>query len=234
MEEVFEGVMIATASAAPVVSWEYTVSLLGLRYPARVFRLKKCAARGLDWGRNELIHWFLDSSNCLSLLLLDDDAVVHPDTIQRLQSWNKPVVSALSVQRKQPFAPVAWRDHLGEDSHRQYAPIPRGWLGSIRSWVIAHPEVVNARAYGAATVLSPRPDDALVEVQAGSAHCLLIDRDVLDRMGSPWFQPGISFYKEAGCKCYVDRSCVAGHIGHTVAGLLDFAVYDSVTHYEEE
>lgn len=236
-DEVLEGVMIATASAAPMVRWEYTVSLLGLRYPARVFRLKECPQYGLDYGRNSLISYFLYGSKCLFLLLLDDDAVVHPDTIERLRSWDKPVVSVLSVQRRAPYAPVAWRDHLGEGQHREFCDLPRGWLGNIRNWIISHPDLMKTRAYGTALVLKPRPDDALVEVKAGSAHCVLIDRDVLQAIPEPWFVPGESFYEkaiEAGFSCFVDRSCVAGHIGRTIAGLRDFAIYDSVTHYEEE
>lgn len=237
MEDVYEGVMIASASTSGVVSWEYTVSLLGLRYPAKVFRLRKCAQYGLDWGRNALISNFLYGSQCLSLLLLDDDAVVHPGTIQRLLSWNKPVVSTLSVQRRAPYAPVAWRDHLGEGQHREFDALPHGWLRNIRNWIMAHSEMLETRAYGTALVLKPRPDDALVEVKAGSAHCVLINRDVFEAAPQTWFVPGESFYEKvraAGFSCYVDRSCVAGHVGRTIAGLRDFAVYDSVTHYEEE
>lgn len=229
--DVQEGVMIATASTAPSVSWEYTVSLLQLRYPAKVFRMKQCEYQGLDWGRNDLVQNFLGSS-CLWLLLLSDIAVVHPDTIERLVSWNQPVVSALSVQREPPHSPAAYQE---VPRNERFFEMPQGWMGTIRDWVIKYPAVLTS--FGTPVVVEPRPVDALVEVRSGSVECILIDRDVLLAIGRPWFEYEEPFHKkvrDAGFKCYVDRSVVAGHIRSGMAGLLDFAVWDPIVKYSEE
>lgn len=228
MEGVYSGTAVGTVAIGRP-SWEFVLGLIGLKFTASVFKIELAEHAGVDAARNKLVSWFL-RTNFLSLLLLDADVIVHPLTIERLRSWEVPIVSAICVQRTPPYAPVDYRDHKADGAYRHYAspePLPEGrWFANIEDWMIRHPLALNARSKP--VVLQPRPVNALVRVNAVGAHCLLVDREVFSQRPQPWFEPGVSF--GAGL---VDRSVVVGHEVKHLAGLVDYAVYSSAYRIEE-
>lgn len=230
-------VMIGTVALGQP-EWSYVKSLVSLKAPgAKVFN-PVIGKQGIDEGHNRLNEEFL-ASGCEWLLSVDSDAVLHPDTLMRLMSWEQPIVSALAVGRVPPFACVAYGEATEKGTHMRETD-------AIREWAYEHPVVMQVST---PIVIDPRPDDALMEIQRSGAHCLLTHRSVIASVTPPWFVRtgknakegrGSDFYfsarvKEAGYDIYLDRSVVAGHIVHGhVANLLDFMVWDSVINYETQ
>lgn len=99
---------VYTGTAVGIVRWgheptrEFMRGLLRLRYPLSPVKLALAEQEGVDAARNELVRWFLNS-DFLTLLLLDANVVVHPETLVRLKSWDAPIVSALGA----PFSDLA-------------------------------------------------------------------------------------------------------------------------------
>lgn len=217
--------------------WPYVESLVALKAPGPKMFMMVNGKQGIDEGHNQLCESFL-ATDMEWLLSLDSDAVVHPDTLMRLLSWEEPFVSAVATGRVPPFWPVVFNGGQPNGTFKRE-------IAMMRQWVQRYPELIgmNKRAI----VLDPRPEDALFEVERSGAHCLLVHRSVVEAIKPPWFMRcgsrgnlggGSDFYftkmaREAGFKTYVDRSVLSGHIVHGhVAGLLDFMVWDSVLNYE--
>lgn len=130
------------------------------------------------------------------LLMCDIDQVYHPKTVTRLLSHNLPIVGALVHRRYPPFDSLMMKLVDIDENTRAFA--------SIDDW----------------------EEDALVEVDATGAGCIMYDMSVFRKMPRPWFkaaygpdgQPiGEDFgfcrdLKEAGYKIYVDTSVPAGHL----------------------
>lgn len=229
------GVMIGTVAVGPP-EWGFVKSLVGLIAPGeKTFHLVR-GKQGIDEGHNRLCADFLESGDEW-LLSMDSDAVLHPMTLIRLLSWDEPFVTALAVGRVAPFAAVVYGEGNDEGLYKRET-------GAIRDWVRAHPQLLQLSG---ATVLQPRPEDALFPIYRSGAHCLLTHRDVIEAIEPPWFERtgnnahlgrGSDFYftekaRAAGFETVMDRSVVAGHVVHGhVATLLDMMVWDNVINYE--
>lgn len=237
-----ERVAICTVAGGPP-NWPYVRSVFGLRTPAEKMFYIVHGKQGVDEGHNQIIRWFLQATDFEWMLHLDSDAVVHPNTLLRLLSWGKPFVSALAFQRKPPFVPVVYTDpYIGEGGH-EYFKRP---VEEVLKWMGRHPELVEQM--GRPVVLDPRPDDALIEVGRGGAHCLLTHRSVFEAIPDPWFRRSsqlntgqgsdFDFYAKAravGFTTYLDRSVLAGHLTseHIVSGV-DFAVWNRAVVWTHE
>lgn len=215
-------------------SWPFVESLLRLRTPAG-WRLIRRGPFGVDVARNALVRDFLATGDDW-LLLVDSDAVLHPETALRLLSWDQPVVSALAFSRYGPLLPTVYRDR---DPAR-----PGFWrvrLDEVREFVDQHQELLSSIP----VVVDPRPEDALVRVDRTGCHCVLLRRDVLETIPAPWFvadpdkQNREDFYffeqvERAGFPVFVDRSCMASHLyGDRPLGALDHVVWDSASVYTQ-
>lgn len=228
-----ERVAICTVTGGPP-NWPYVRSIFGLRTPGEKMFYYLKGKLGVDEAHNAIIRWFLEATDFEWMLHLDSDAVVHPDTLIRLLSWGKPFVSALAFQRKPPFVPVVYAGVYTGDDGNEYHTRP---VMEVLQWMGEHPELVEKM--GQPVVLDPRPDDALIEVDRGGAHCLLTHRSVFEAIPDPWFVrvarlgtgggSDFDFYakaQKAGFTAYLDRSVLAGHLTdeHVVSGM-DFAVW---------
>lgn len=229
-------VLVCTVTGGPP-NWPYVNSIFCLRAPGEKMFRHLMGKQGVDEGHNRMIEWFLEETEYDWMLHLDSDAVVHPNTLIRLLSWNEPFVSALAFQRKPSFAPVVYRG-IDESKEEGF------WIRQVNmtlEWIQEHPGLIQL---GQPVVLEPRPDDALYEVDRGGAHCLLTHRSVLEAIPPPWFVRSgsqvkrgsgsdFTFYKkakEAGFRTYLDRSVVAGHLAQAVCvGAMDFIVWNNVT-----
>ena len=137
----------------------------------------QCMAGGIAAGRNEVATQFLDRTDNEWLWFIDTDMGFGPDTVERLldvaDPTERPVVGGLcfKLHREGPGA------HYGE----KYAILPTAF-----AWVET-PDTVGFAP------LRDVPDDALVEVSATGAACLLIHRSALAtvraKYGDNWFSP---------------------------------------------
>ncbi len=176
---------------------------------------------------NALTREFMDS-RAEWLWSVHDDVVYHPSTLERLLSWNEPLVGALIFTKQNPALPHIWQIHNGK--HAQMADETRDWFMERIDSILPGPQVLN-----------PKPSDALTPVSFTSTSCCLIHRSVfedtahygdwweLDTLGEPGGEDR-RFYgraREEGYTPYVDRSCVAGHIGATPTGVMDFILWQN-------
>lgn len=190
---------------------------------------------------NHLVRQFL-SSDADWLWNVNQDCLIHPQTLNRLLSWNKPIISPLAFTRYKPTVPMVY-------SGREQAPTAGAYVvqgAYTANWIRTHKGLMKDDP----TVLDEIPDDSLFEITEGfvSTHCLLIRRDVLEAMPDPWFvrvtRPGHqgtgcdrAFCEQAqkrGFNSYVDYSQIAGHlVGHQSVGALTFMAWDAITEWSD-
>jgi len=220
-------------------AWPFVESLVALEMPpGERLRLARVGPKPVDVARNAIVSAFLATTDRW-LLLVDQDAVLHPGTLLRLLSWDVPVVGALAFGRHQPFPPVVMRDRIRLADGRVGLGVQ---LQEMRQWLSSH----NGLLASGAVLLEPAPTDALTRVTATGCHCMLVRRDVLERMPRPWFEcePGEAFgedlffcrrLEQMGVPVYVDRSCMAGHlVGDQSVAALDWLVWDQVSDYAQQ
>jgi predicted peroxiredoxin len=173
---------------------------------------------------NEAVDKFLETGDDW-LWSTHNDVQFDHKTLQRLMSWDKPLISALIFMRQTPSIPHIWKSYEGQGrmAHR---------IVDTHEWFMDHPEWIRFGPF----VMDPRPDDALVEISFTSTSCTLIHRSVLEKMERPWFTmdgycgggEDRRFFEnaaKAGIKGYVDRSCVAGHlVGDVPSSAMDFMI----------
>lgn len=188
---------------------------------------------------NKAVLDFLNTGNDW-LFSTHNDVKFHPDTLLRLLSWNKPLVSGLIFMRQSPVLPHVWKAY--DDPARHYTMR----INDTREWFMDHKEYIKFDAF----VMEPRPDDALVQVDFTSTSCTLVHRSVLEDMRvlveEKWFvcdddvngggedRRFFQYAKAAGYTGYVDRSCVCGHlIGDIPTSSADFIMWDSVSDWRD-
>lgn len=188
---------------------------------------------------NDTIKKFLQSDSDY-IFSIHNDIIAAPETLMRLLSWGKPLISALVFMRQSPVVPHIWASYK-EDHSQPYAMR----LNDTMEWFMKHKD--TAIKFGP-YVLDPRPDDALVEVDFTSTACCLIHRSVLEEMskeiGEDWFKldkedvgggEDRNFFehaRKAGFPGYVDRSCVVGHaVGEIATSAADFVAWMSVSDF---
>jgi len=225
-------------------SWTLVRGLMSLQWPAgsRGFITAGEYDRPLpiDVAHNRIIEAFLSDRRLEWLLQVDADATLHPQTLLRLMSWNQPVVGALCFTRRCPASPTIYAGQPEGTPEGYY----RIHIAETKRWLERHPELVVNQA----TVLEPRPEDALTPVDFTGAHCLLVHRRVLEAIEPPWFKrlmpdgevsTGADRHfcervREAGFPIYVDRSVLSGHIiGERAVGGMDFLAWDAVTDWSK-
>lgn len=186
---------------------------------------------------NKVVKDFLASKSDW-LFSTHDDIIYVPETLTRLLSWDKPLVSALVFMRHSPVIPHIWQHYEGRESYYAHR------IRDTRAWFYEHQEYIRFGPF----VMNEKPNDALVEIDFTSTSCTLIHRSVLESMREfihdEWFvcddeEKGggedrrfFTYAKIAGFPGYVDRSCVAGHIaGDIPSSTADFIMWDSVSEF---
>lgn len=194
-------------------------------------------ANNPKYSWNKVVKDFLSEEDNDWLWSCHNDVCFVPETLPRLLSWDKPLISALVFMRGGPTLPHIWRSY-----NEQKIYIHR--IQDTSAWFLQHREALK---FGP-QVLEPRPGDALAEVDFTSTSCTLIHRKVLEAMrekyGEEWFLMDNDYTgggedrrfferaREVGFPAYVDRSCVAGHLaGDIPMGVMDFMAWTSVANF---
>ena len=146
-------------------------------------------------AQNELVQRCLDE-RFEFLWIMGDDHTFEADLLERLLAsaaeHDLPVLVPLCTTRRAPFHLVTYGRNPDETNPDPYLPIS----------------------------LEGLPGEGIIEIEAAGSAGMLIRRDVLEAMESPWFQmtrrsEDILFCdgaKAAGFKVYADLSCRLGHI----------------------
>lgn len=179
---------------------------------------------------NQVVKEFLESDSTW-LWSVHDDVVYAPQTLTRLMSWGKPLISALVFHRQNPQLPHVWA--LNDDKTAYVQKIDDTFKFYLRNY---------GKIQFGPFVMNEPPEDSLTEIGFTSTSCTLIHRSVLEALREPmnekWFvldnpvngggedRNFFEHAKEHGFTGYVDRSCVAGHLnGDLASGVPDFMVW---------
>lgn len=176
----------------------------------------------IDVARNVLVQQML-STDCTHMWMLDQDAAWLPGTLDRLMSWDIPIVGATAMMRlPEGCWPMALKGRRPDGKYRIQGAEIYEFIGQHHDPLTNQPQMLDVP-----------PADSLLETLWTGCHCLLVQRDVLERMEPPWFQgydPGGEdeyFCKKAlsdlGIKTYVDMSVIVGHATtDRIIGAFDF------------
>jgi hypothetical protein len=179
----------------------------------------------IDVARNLLVEMFLQT-DADYMWFLDQDAAFLPQTLERLMSWDLPIVGALEMMRMpEQCYPMALKEQRADGTFRVQASEVYGFIGQHYDYVSNQPQILN-----------PAPPGCLLETRWTGCHCLLIHRDVLEQMEPPWFQgydPGgedqyfcEKAHDDLGFTTYVDMSVLAGHAStDRIIGAFDFMAH---------
>lgn len=157
-----------------------------------------------------LFRKFLKETQCTHILMLDDDAVLADQTLNRLLSRNLPVVAALTWTHGLPPLPTIWRGLSNVDGG-----YPSWWVrqDEIAKW-FEDPRIaaeINQHKGESAFVLSCTDRDFLKRTDVIGLHCTLFRRDVIEAIGEPFLQGD-----ENGVREDFDLSQRVAHLGHDI------------------
>lgn len=196
-------------------SVQYVESLFLTRYPGPM-AWSALLNQDIQTARNLICERFLKSGMDF-LLMHDSDATWHPDAIARLASRNLPAVTGMIFMRRIPPIPsVGQHTAIYADGSHIYS------FGETVNRLLAMNKAGRFNDCSRNEILfDPRADD-LQEIDGAGAHFMLIRRDVIEKIGSPWYVctehnsgEGFDFCRRAqaaGFKLYADWSVFTGHV----------------------
>jgi predicted O-methyltransferase YrrM len=202
-------------------------SLMALAKPPEgghaLFRVEN---KPVDIARNALVDRVLQDPALTHVLFLDADIRFHELTLKHLLENDLPVVSGVYFARTDQPVPHVY-DFVREDAlgYRWYHPMGEETMKFLE----AHPDVLkqpNAVVF---------EGHHLVQCDAVGAGMLLVQREVFEAIGSPWFVNGkgsaggedFDFCERAqreGFKVYADFCVLGAHeLSHAFTGIEEFA-----------
>jgi hypothetical protein len=174
----------------------------GMQKPEGSFTLVEGPA-SIAEKRNVAVRHLLERSQLEWILFMDSDMVPETDTLLRLWQSKREIVSGLYFQRSPPY------------------PAAAGWHGGTPE----RPELRNQ-------FVSPADvTGGMIQVDFVGAGCLLVRREVFERVPSPWFlhpdqTPGghedvyfCAAAQEAGFPIWLHTGVVPGHMSAHPIGL---------------
>ena len=174
-----------------LVPMEFVKSLLALKRPEGV-EIFDVPKSAIHVAREMLVTSMLKNPECEWIFFIDDDMEFKPDILERLLSHNAPIVTAMAFKRIHPYTPCFYEKC----------------------------EMTDKGVYIKPYEFDEVPKE-LFEVEACGAACLLIRREVFEKISYPWFLPlpftgeDISFclqVKKAGIPILVDPDPIVGHM----------------------
>lgn len=221
-------------------SWSLLASLFNLKASSGfglILSSEPDRPKPIDEACNFLVEKMLAREECKWLLIMAADAKVHPQTLERLLSWNKPIVAGLSFTRRLPIRPTVCKgtDEGVDGYYVQFQGVLE-WLGE-------HKELLTGNPW----VLDPVPAGALFDSDFTGTHVMLIRREVFEKLKPPWFKlddtgtSGEDRYfcekvREAGYKVYTDLSVVTGHLHgpESVVTAIDFIAWNAISDWSNK
>ena len=216
---------------------EWFYSFVSLKKPSSL-KLSKVSNRPADVARNTIIQelerdW---------LFLMDADQTFHPGSLDKLMSWDLPIVSGLYFKSPgAPFPHVYKYAYQGNPKDQQgahfYAPV----VNPIAQFLLKHKD----KLAGGEALLLPSQRSDLIEVDGIGAGCILVHRRVLDMIEPPWFEynkgsfVGEDFYfcrkvQAAGFKIFVDPGVICGHKAKGLVGAEHFLHFITSQQFKNE
>lgn len=165
-------IVIAVPLASPFIYWRVVAAILEMERPS-ASDLMVFQGALVDRARNRLIEQMRDHPmKPTHIFFMDADIVPSPDALTRLLSHGLPIVSGLYRRRLPPYEPMAFVKR----------PPPQ----SPSSAKQPHFGVVRR---GKGKVLQPisMKGPRLRNVDVVGAGCLLIRREVFEKVPAPWF-----------------------------------------------
>ncbi len=210
---------------------ELFYSLLSMQKPPNTI-ITKIEGVAIDASRNQIV----DKLERDWLFFMDSDQTFPPETLERLLSWDLPIVSGLYFKPYGKPVPHAYR-YMWEEAKKY----PEGEEQADHFYVALVNEVAAylAKYYDTlvkgdlATAILPGKREDLIECDGVGGGCLLIHKRVFDAIEKPYFKCnpntfiGEDFYfcrkaREAGFKIYLDPSIMCGHKQRDLTGYRHF------------
>ncbi len=177
----------------------------------------------VDQNRNDCIEGFL-GSDADAILFIDDDMQFPPNLAKRLWEANKPVVCGLYFQRRKEPYPHAYK-FIG------HGPGTYGQEGDI--FTDLRLEIYEALKHLPAvdTPIANEKPGPYMDVDAGGTGCMMVRREVLEKMPPPWFRDegstngDMMFFKKVrdlGYSVTMDLGCICSHYSWQSLGLGTF------------
>lgn len=191
-------------------------SMSSMHFPGGAHGFIRVENKPVDTARNAIAKTFLENERFTHLMWFDADMTFHPETVARLLAHDLPIVSGLYLARTDTPIPhmynfnrvdpkdgMTWYDSLAGD----YAE----WLKCTPE----HKERPNAWCF------DPDPA-ALIKVDAVGFGCVLMAREVIEKMEYPYFEAdpetgGAEDFdfcekaKRAGFQVFCDMTVQANH-----------------------
>lgn len=218
-------------------SGEFVDAIQALRKPQRGYDWIRVADLPVDEAREQVAVRFVEHTQADYLLMIDRDTEFHTESLarfdERVEADGKiKLLGALCFTRTKPPAPTVFGEVTRRKRGHDFLNIE---VRETFEWLLQHPEAVRAKeeeGVWTPRVLTPPPDDALIQRNGSGCAFLLVHRDVFLALRRPWFKrdeikKGEDFYffqkaRRKGFKLWIDRSVICGHGG---IGSEDFLVW---------
>lgn len=205
-EEIFPPGMIGVPCSRSGQDSDFLPSIMRLQKPAGTV-FTKAVGLGPAAPLNDIARQFMAHPELRWLFLTNDDNLCPADTIPRLLRHHLPAVTGLYFSRLMPFEPVAF-DQMkeGVDLIADYPEAKRGDRWYYRK-------------------LMQTGDSGLQQLLACGDGCLMVQREVMEAIGDPWWEYGETLadacdhdvvfsrkIREAGFKIWCDTDLWVDHI----------------------
>jgi len=177
------------------VDIDFAFSLITMKKPSNYVIIKSGNGR-IDEMRNQIIEG-AKQNNCSHILFLDADHIHNVETIPKLLSCEKPIVSGLSFMRTPPYEPVMFRGAINS-----YETVMEWEEGSL----------IEVDSVGGASLLV----DMKVFEDVEPPYFQFWKNPSDDPNLFPIIGEDVVFCnkaKKAGYKIFVDTSCTNKHLG---------------------
>jgi len=191
-------------------------SFIGLKKPLGT-KLTKIKGVNVDKARNEIVRKLEKDW----LFFMDSDQTFHPDTLNRLLSWDLPIVSG--VYFKTPGQPIP---HIYKYVYKDDAHLYISKVKEVGDFLIRYKDELSKADQ--AMILPAKRED-LIECDGVGGGCLLVHRRVFEAIKDPWFEcakgtvAGEDFdfsrkVQMAGFKIFADPGVLCGHEQKDITG----------------
>jgi len=195
---------------------EIFYSFLSLKKPIGS-KLTKVKYGATDKAKNKIISLMEKEW----LFFMDSDQTFHPESLERLLSWNLPIVSGLYFSSAGKPIP-----HCYERVKKKGLYMAK--TKEVHDYLVAHKDKFTT---GNPIEILPAEQSDLIECDGVGAGCLLVHRSVFEKVKPPYFKllnyVGEDFYfcrkvQEAGFKIFTDPGVLCGHKHRELIGYRHF------------